>query len=123
MAIVPTAFSSAPSNRDPGNEVPAMYREWITPEVARRLAPHDLWLLQQNEKNLHIYKQSREMRRQTDEANRLPRLPSYQIVPSPLADRNLAVERPAVPILLPNSPLTARPPLQMNPHVSTTPQP
>lgn len=123
MASVPTAFSSALSNRDPRDEVPAMYREWITPEVARRLSPMDLWLLRQNDKNLEVSMQSGEMRRQTDEANRLPRLPSYQIVPSSLAERNLAVERPATPLSPPNVPLTAQPPLPMNSKDSKTTQP
>jgi hypothetical protein len=106
---VPTAFPIVPPSRDRRDEVPEIYREWITPEVAGRLSPGALWLLQQNEKNRRILKESQEMRRQTEEANRLPRLPSYQVVPASLAARNSAVERPAAPISPPTLPLTVQP--------------
>ena len=48
------------TQQDPPYRVPAIYQEWITPEIASRLTPTDLWLLQQEERDSEARELARE---------------------------------------------------------------
>ena len=78
---------------DTPDQIPEIYREWITPEIAKRLSPHELWLLKQNDQNRRVSKEGEELVRQMREANRIRQMLPYQIVPESLAERNPAVEK------------------------------
>ena len=102
---------SAPtaSQADAGkqNEIPEMYREWIAPDVASRLTPSDIWLLQQNERNLQAAQQGAKWRQQT-EANQ-PQRASVQLVPASVLNGDATMQ---------NLPLTPRPQSLINASIS-----
>jgi hypothetical protein len=62
------------------NPIPEMFREWITPDIARRLDSADIHLLQSHERNLQMLRQSDERLRQTPASGAF--LPRIQIVPA-----------------------------------------
>jgi len=62
------------------NQIPEIYREWITPDIASRLTPNDIWQLQQNAQNLRLSQQGAEMLQPM--RAKQPQLTRIQLVPA-----------------------------------------
>lgn len=89
--------------------IPEMYREWITPEIAKRLSPGDIWLLQQNERNLQAMQRGKELRQQMSGTSHSVPL-NFQLVPGSV----LPGEPGALPPAVQKSLLTPQSPVQDN---------
>lgn len=81
------------------NPIPAMYREWITPEIAPRLTPADIWLLQQNERNLQAVQRGNELRQELSDAGRSAPT-NFRLVPASVLPADVAAPQttPTLPL-------------------------
>ena len=107
--VAPAPYSAQPK-AGIQNEIPEMYQEWITPEAASRLTPGDIWLLQQNERNLQTAQRGAEWRQQMGPSQ--SQQIQIQFVPSALN------EQKTQKMVQPNLPLTASPQSAIKPPLS-----
>jgi hypothetical protein len=111
----PTAPAFAQPSGGKPNQIPEMYREWITPEVASRLSPADIWLLRQNEQNVETAQRGKEWGQQMGESARRSTM-TFQLVPeSALAAESAAKAALEQQEAAEKLPLTPSPPLQIKP--------
>lgn len=81
------------------HEVPEMYRDWITPDIARRLNFNDLWTLQQEEKHRQSAKEMEEWQHEMAEANKPKIQLPFRLVPGALLNGQSA-EPASIPKLI-----------------------